>query len=268
MLAPKIDPVALYLGPIEIRWYGLMYLLAFALAWILLSYQTRKSPFFTKDFRNDIVFYAGVGVIAGGRLGYALFYGLDYWKNHQDWFWPLRFWEPGMSFHGGLIGVLIAMAFLARRQGLSFLVLMDVVAPCVPLGLMCGRFANFINGELWGRVTDSAWGVVFQGAGYLPRHPSQLYEAFSEGLVLFAILFFAQKRGLKIGQMSGLFLLGYAIARICVEFFREPDPQYGYLAFGWLSMGQLLCMPMLIGGIWLWLRGRTKNSLKLTLQIA
>ena len=202
---------------------------------------------------DDMVFLALVGVILGGRLGYVLFYKPAEYLAH-----PLKIfaiWEGGMSFHGGLLGVMLATLFATRRYRIQFLTLLDFVAPLCPLGLAAGRLANFINGELWGRSTDLPWGMVFRGAGAMPRHPSQLYEFALEGLALFALLWWFSSKPRPVGQVSGLFLLGYGVFRFIAEFAREPDSFLGFLALG-LTMGQWLCVPMIIVGIWLLAWGR------------
>ena len=249
---PKIDPVALEIGPLAVRWYGLMYLAAFFQFWWLgrrriLSHPGLAKAGWTVPELDDLLFFGVLGVIVGGRLGEVLFYAPDYYLRH-----PLEIfavWRGGMSFHGGFLGVLAAMALYVRKTGRNWLDVTDFIAPLVPLGLASGRLGNFINGELWGKVTDMPWGVVFPTGGPLPRHPSQLYEAGLEGLVLFIILWWYASRRPPLGRVSGLFLLGYALARSFVEFFREPDAHIGYLAFGWLTMGQILCLPMIAAGL-------------------
>jgi phosphatidylglycerol:prolipoprotein diacylglycerol transferase len=246
LVHPQIDPVAFSIGPLAVRWYGLMYLAGFAAAWGLGVWriQRGRAPVGRAQF-EEMVFYALLGVILGGRLGYVLFY-----KPAEYLASPLKIfaiWEGGMSFHGGLIGVLLAMWILARRFRIHFLDLMDFVAPLCPLGLAAGRLANFINGELWGRVTEVPWGMVFRGAGPLPRHPSQLYQFALEGLALFFLLWWFSAKPRARGQVSGLFLLGYGVFRFAAEFAREPDAFLGFLALG-LTMGQWLCLPMIVAG--------------------
>lgn len=251
---PGWDPVALQIGPLAIRWYGLMYLVAFGLFYWLgrirlqRSFYGARTGLGPKDL-EDLLFYGVIGVIVGGRLGYVLFYKPGYFLSH-----PLEVfavWTGGMSFHGGLIGVLLACAYFARRRDIHFLDLMDFVAPLVPTGLAAVRFANFINGELWGRVTDLPWGMVFRDApGGLPRHPSQLYQVAGEGLALFVLLWWYSARPRSRGAVSGAFLVGYAVFRFAAEFAREPDAFLG-LVLGPFSMGQLLCVPMLVAGLWL-----------------
>ncbi len=246
MTYPQIDPVALSLGPLSIHWYGLMYLLAFAFVWLLGRFRANRSDWQANQF-DDLLFYGAIGVIIGGRLGYALFYDLP--ASLANPLSLLKIWQGGMSFHGGLLGVLVAFWYFGRKTGKRFFEVSDFIAPLVPIGLMLGRIGNFINGELWGRVSDVPWAMVFPGAGPLPRHPSQLYQAALEGLLLFIILWFYSAKPRPRAAVSGLFLLGYGVFRFIVEFVRVPDPQYGYLAFGWLTMGQILCLPMILGGI-------------------
>ena len=246
---PDIDPIAFAIGPLAVRWYGLMYLAGFAAAWWLGSRRISHghAPIERAQF-DDLIFFAIAGVILGGRLGYVLFYKPAHFAVN-----PLEvfaIWQGGMSFHGGLLGVMAAMWFVARRHKVDYLRLMDFVAPLCPLGLAAGRLANFINGELWGRVTDLPWGMVFRGAGPLPRHPSQLYQFALEGLALFVLLWWFSSKPRPRGQVSGLFLLGYGVFRFIAEFGREPDAYLGLLALG-LSMGQWLCIPMIGIGVWL-----------------
>ena len=253
LVHPNIDPVAFSIGPLAVRWYGLMYLAGFAAAWWLGLRRIEGgknaglAPVTRQQF-DDMLFLAVIGVILGGRFGYVLFYKPAEYLAH-----PLKIfavWEGGMSFHGGLLGVMLAMAFAAWRHKIGYLRLMDFVAPLCPLGLAAGRMGNFLNGELWGRATDLPWGMVFRGAGDAPRHPSQLYEFALEGLALFALLWWFSAKPRPTGQVSGLFLLGYGAFRFIAEFGREPDSFLGFLALG-LTMGQWLCLPMIAGGIWL-----------------
>jgi phosphatidylglycerol:prolipoprotein diacylglycerol transferase len=244
---PNFDPVAFHVFSWPVYWYGLMYLVGFMLGWAVLALRTRYSPRgFTQDQISDIVFYTAMGAIIGGRLGYMLFYDWHVWFSN-----PLlifQTWKGGMSFHGGLLGVVVAMVFLARKTHKPFLVLTDFISPVVPLGLGAGRIGNFINGELWGRVTDSPLGMVFPNGGPLPRHPSQLYEFTMEGVILFLILFLFSWKPRPVGAVSGLFALLYGIFRCIAEFFREPDVQIGYL-FGGMTEGQLLSLPLILVGI-------------------
>jgi len=258
---PTIDPVAVAIGPLKVHWYGLMYLVGFAAAWALGRWRASRSGFgWTADMVDDVVFYCVIGTIAGGRLGYMLFYGFDQLlANPLN---ILRVWEGGMSFHGGLIGVLIAIGLFARKHRLHFFQVGDFVAPLVPLGLLAGRIGNFINGELWGHTTSLPWGMrlpcdrfpeycigLAAGAQWsLPVHASQLYEAALEGLVLFVVLWWFSSRPRPMMAVSGLFLLLYGLFRFAVELIRQPDAHIGYLAFDWLTMGQLLTLPMILAG--------------------
>jgi phosphatidylglycerol:prolipoprotein diacylglycerol transferase len=228
-----------------------MYLLGFAAAWGLARYRaSRPGSEWDAQQVSDLIFYGALGVILGGRIGYVLFYNFNAFL--EDPLMLVRIWEGGMSFHGGLIGVLLAMVVFARRFNKTFFQVTDFIAPLIPPGLFFGRIGNFINGELWGRVTDVPWAVVFPQAGNVPRHPSQLYQAFLEGLVLFAILWWFSSKPRPTMAVSGLFLLGYGTARFIVEFFRAPDPHLGFIAFGWMTMGQLLSLPMMIiGGLFM-----------------
>lgn len=258
---PVIDPIALQLGPLAIHWYGLTYLAAFGLFMGLGFRRLRHEPFasvhepapWTRRDVEDILFLGVLGVVAGGRLGYCLFYKPAYYLAH-----PLEIlavWQGGMSFHGGLIGVLLAMVWYARSRRRPWLQVMDFVAPCVPTGLAAGRVGNFINGELWGRVADPSlpWGMVFRGAGDLPRHPSQVYQFLLEGLLLFVLLWIYARKPRAPGQVAAAFTVGYGVFRFMAEFFREPDAHLGLLSLG-MSMGQWLCVPMVLGGmaVWLW----------------
>jgi phosphatidylglycerol---prolipoprotein diacylglyceryl transferase len=247
LVHPGFNPVALQLGPIAIRWYGLMYLLGFTLAFLLGRHRiaTRPdAPWNAKEF-EDALFYGILGVVLGGRLGYVLFYKFSDYLHA-----PLKIfavWEGGMSFHGGMLGVIVALWLYARSRGTTLLAIGDFVAPLVPLGLGAGRIGNFINAELWGRPADVPWAMVFPGVDNLPRHPSQLYEFGLEGVVLFAILWIYSSKPRPRGAVSGLFLLAYGVIRFGVELTREPDSFLGYLAFG-LTMGQWLSLPMILVG--------------------
>ena len=251
---PQIDPVAIAIGPLKIHWYGLMYLIGIGGAWWLASRRmARFAPEWNRDKLSDLVFWEALGVILGGRLGYVLFYDLGAYL--ADPAKILRVWEGGMSFHGGLIGVLLATWLFARRNGKPFFALMDFIAPLVPIGLGAGRIGNFINAELWGKATDLPWAMIFPtDPAQLPRHPSQLYQFALEGLALFIILWLYTRKPRPMMAVSGLFALCYGIFRFIVEFVRVPDAQLGYLAFGWLTMGQLLCIPMILigAGLMLW----------------
>lgn len=259
---PAIDPVAFRLGPLQVHWYGLMYLAGFAAGgWLGVRRARRPGSGWRPEEVWDLLFYIALGVVLGGRLGYVLFYNLPYYLGRP---WELLYvWTGGMSFHGGLVGVIAAMWLFARRTDRRFLQVGDFVAPLCPLGLGAGRIGNFINQELWGKVTDVPWGVVFSTGGPLPRHPSQLYEAFLEGLVLFSIVWWYSHRPRPVGAVSGLFLVCYSTFRFVVEFVRVPDPQLGYLAFGWVTMGQVLSLPMLGIGLWLlWRSGRRAEDVR------
>jgi phosphatidylglycerol---prolipoprotein diacylglyceryl transferase len=245
---PQFDPVALQIGPVAIRWYGLMYLAGFALIWLAGRYRIRTAPggvWGARDF-DDALFYGILGAIVGGRLGYVLFYQLAEFAAEP---WRIVYvWEGGMSFHGGLVGVIVAMAWFATRGGHDWLRVTDFFAPLVPLGLATGRIGNFLNGELWGRPTDVPWAMVFPHVDAVPRHPSQLYQFALEGLVLFAVLWWYSSRPRPRAAVSGAFLLGYGVLRFGVEFTREPDAFLGLLALG-LTMGQWLSVPMMAAGI-------------------
>jgi phosphatidylglycerol:prolipoprotein diacylglycerol transferase len=258
---PEIDPVALSLGPLKIHWYGLMYLVAFAAFWALGRWRaSRPGSGWTAQMVDDALFYGVVGVIVGGRLGYMLFYGFD--QILADPLNLFKVWQGGMAFHGGLLGVLIAMWLFARRHGRRFFEITDFIAPLVPAGLLAGRIGNFINAELWGHATTLPWGmqvpclrVPEQCAGLTledlspPLHPSQLYEAGLEGLALFLIVWVFSSRPRPTMAVSGLFLLCYGVFRFGVEFVRVPDTQLGYLDFDWLTMGQVLSLPMMAFGV-------------------
>ncbi|MCW9027399.1 MAG: prolipoprotein diacylglyceryl transferase [Kangiella sp.] len=250
MNLPTIDPIIFEIGPIALRWYGLMYLLGFITAWVLGNYRaTRPNSGWTKDQVADFLFYAFIGVIIGGRIGYVLFYGLEWWK--QDFWYLFKIWEGGMSFHGGMLGVAGGAWYFARKSKKSFFEVTDFIIPLVPLGLMFGRIGNFINGELWGREASADFflGMRFPGDQLgLLRHPSQLYEALFEGLVLFIILWFYSAKPRPRMAVSGLFLLGYGVARFSIEFFREPDAHLGEI-ISWLTMGQVLSAPMIVAGL-------------------
>ncbi len=247
MQFPKIDPVFFHLGPVEFRWYGLMYVVSFIVAYFLITLNVkRKGIALSKDDVADLVFYLALGVILGGRIGYILFYNLSYYMEH-----PLKIlavWEGGMSFHGGLVGTVLSTLYFVRKKKIAFFQLADLCVPVVPIGLGLGRLGNFINGELYGRVTGVPWGMVFPGGGIEPRHPSQLYEAILEGPVLFAILWLVQrKQNLPVGVVFWGFVALYGAFRFLVEFTREPDPQLGYILANF-SMGQMLSFPMFLLG--------------------
>lgn len=244
---PDINPIAVSIGPLTIYWYGLMYLFALLSAWGLCQMRARALQGWDANQVNDLIFYAAIGIVVGGRLGYMVFY------DTADVFslTTLKLWQGGMSFHGGLIGVLLAMVIFAKRFEKAYLTVTDFIAPIVPIGLAFGRLGNFINGELWGRPTDVPWAMVFNHVDALPRHPSQLYEFVLEGIVLSIILnVYAQKKPAPTA-LSAAFLLGYSIFRFLIEFTREPDAQLGYILFDWMTMGQLLCIPMFALGAYL-----------------
>jgi len=258
---PVIDPVALQIGPIAIRWYALAYVLGIIVGWrYARALAAQKLSPLTPAMLDDFVTWAVLGIVLGGRIGYVVFYNADYYLQHP--IEALYLWHGGMSFHGALIGVITAMALFARTRHIGFFHLTDVVAAVTPIGLFFGRIANFINGELFGRETDLPWGIVFPNGGPNPRHPSQLYEAILEGLVLFSVLAIVAWRykGLaRPGLLSGVFFIGYALCRIVVEFVREPDQQVGFL-IGGATMGQLLSLPMIAFGIaFIWLSRRPKR---------
>ncbi len=241
---PDIDPIAIALGPVKIRWYGLMYLAGFVAAWVLLRRRARTGRWrFDVNQVEVIIFYGVLGVIVGGRVGSMLFYNFD--SLVADPLSLLRVWEGGMSFHGGLLGVLVAMGLFARKHGFGFWQVVDFIAPVTPIGLGAGRIGNFINGELWGKATDVPWAFVVNGTA---RHASQLYEAALEGLVMFVILWIYSSRPRPTMAISGLFAVLYGGFRIAVEFVRLPDADIGYIAFGWLTMGQLLSLPLILVG--------------------
>jgi phosphatidylglycerol:prolipoprotein diacylglycerol transferase len=249
LIHPQLDPVAIHLGPLAIHWYGLMYLLGFTcFIWLgrLRLRQLARSGWDDK-FLDDLLFFGVLGVILGGRLGEVLFYNPGYYFLH-----PLKIlavWEGGMSFHGGFLGVLVAMAIFARGRKIVWLQLMDFIAPLVPLGLGAGRIGNFINGELWGRPTEVPWGMIFPYVDNLPRHPSQLYEFVLEGLALFALLWVYSGKPRAAGSVSGLFLVGYGSFRFLAEFTRNPDDGVFGLMTAGISMGQWLSLPMILSGI-------------------
>ncbi len=256
LVHPQFDPVALALGPLQIHWYGLTYLAAFGLFLFLAGRRVQQAQYaalgWTRRDVEDLLFYGVLGVVIGGRVGYALFYKPgQYLANPLE---ILMVWKGGMSFHGGLLGVIAALALFARQRGRGFLQVMDVVAPCVPTGLAAGRIGNFINGELWGRAADASlpWAMAFPQSGSLmPRHPSQLYQFALEGLLLFALLWIYARRPRATGQVAAAFVFGYGVLRFVAEYFREPDSFLGILALG-MSMGQWLCLPMIAGGAALW----------------
>ncbi len=259
---PAIDPVAFSIGPLAVHWYGLAYVAGILLGWMIARDLLKRPHLWpngqapaTLQQIDDFVLWAAIGVVAGGRLGYIFFY--DFASVAANPMRAIEVWNGGMSFHGGFIGATLAMVFFARKHQIRLWSLFDLVASVVPLGLFFGRIANFINGELWGRPADVPWAMAFPTGGPFPRHPSQLYEAALEGIVLLIVLqVLARAFGALAapGRITGIFVAGYAAARIFVEFFREPDVQIGYLFGGWLTMGMVLSLPMVLIGIWIFVR--------------
>jgi len=262
LVHPNFDPVAVQLGPVAIHWYGLMYVLGFLGVYLYWNYRIKHFPSHQSSKWNaerisDLVFYGALGAVIGGRLGYVLFYKPDYYLSN-----PLEIIfvnQGGMSFHGGLIGVLLVLYWFGRKMNLTFLQVGDFVGPAVPIGLFFGRMGNFINQELWGNATDVPWGMVFTTADELPRHPSMLYEAGLEGILLFVVLYYFARKPRPVGYLSGWFLVGYALSRMLVELVRVPDAHLNYLLFNWVTMGHVLSLPMLLGGIFLLIRARNSR---------
>ena len=244
---PQIDPVLVTLGPLKIHWYGLMYLVGFAGVWIL-GQRRAKLPWspIKPEAIEDLVTYGAIGVILGGRIGYILFYNFS--EFLKDPLILFKIWQGGMAFHGGMLGVFVAMWFFGKKQNCTMMQLTDIIAPLCPIGLGAGRIGNFINSELWGRPTDVPWAMVFPNGGPLPRHPSQLYEAFLEGVVLFIIVWTYSQKPRPTMAVTGLALFCYGCFRFFVEFFRMPDAHIGFLALDWLTMGQVLSTPMIVIG--------------------
>jgi len=267
LVHPQFDPVALQIGPLAIHWYGITYLVAFGLFIFLANQRLQQPQFlsvsesqhFDRQSVEDLLFYGAIGVVLGGRIGYCLFYKpFEYLSEPLEIF---AVWHGGMSFHGGMLGVIVAMAVFARNKKLPWLWITDFIAPCVPTGLVSGRVGNFINGELWGRVADPQlpWAMVFpQSGNFIPRHPSQIYQFLLEGLLLFVVLWWYAKKPRPIGCVSGVFLFGYGTLRFIAEYFREPDSFLGLLGGG-LSMGQWLCLPMILLGIGMFVISRRLN---------
>ena len=260
LIHPQFDPAAIRIGSFAIHWYGLMYLMAFAQFLLLGRLRIRSLQYqslgWTYKDLEDLLFAGVLGVVLGGRLGYTLFYQPGFYLAHP--LNILKLWEGGMSFHGGLLGVILAMLWFAHRHKTSFFVVSDLVAPLVPFGLAFGRLGNFINGELWGRPTDLPWAMIFPQVDSLPRHPSQIYQFLGEGILLGIILWIFSSKPRPLGQVSGLFLLGYGVCRFLAEFAREPDAFLGLLGLG-LSMGQWLSLPMIFFGFYLIVRPNTKK---------
>ncbi|MDK1374963.1 MULTISPECIES: prolipoprotein diacylglyceryl transferase [unclassified Sinorhizobium] len=261
---PEIDPVIFTIGPLAIHWYGLAYVAGILIGWVYArrivqnaALWRNETPAFNLTQLDDFLLWVAAGIVLGGRIGYILFYDLS--SVLQNPIRAIEIWNGGMSFHGGLLGTMLAMIIFARRNAIAVWSLFDVVAAVVPIGLFFGRLANFINGELWGRLSSVPWAIVFPTGGPFARHPSQLYEAALEGILLLLVLayFVYRRKALKVpGLVCGIFVCGYAASRIFVEFFREPDAQIGYLAGGWLTMGMVLSLPMALAGIWAIARAR------------
>ncbi|MBZ2189181.1 prolipoprotein diacylglyceryl transferase [Alcanivorax sp. JB21] len=249
MQYPDIDPVAISLFGLQIHWYGLMYLIGFVGAWLLCHHRSKQpGSLWSAQQVSDLVFFGAVGVILGGRIGYTLFYNFSGFL--ADPLSLVRLWQGGMSFHGGMIGVLLALWLFARKSGKRYFEVVDFGVPMVPLGLAAGRVGNFINGELWGRASDVPWAMIFPGDPLqISRHPSQLYQSLLEGVLLFVVLWLYSSRPRPLGAVTGLFGVGYGTCRIIAEFFREPDAHIGFIAFDWLTMGQILSLPMVVIGV-------------------
>lgn len=259
---PDINPIALNLGFIKIHWYGVAYVAGILLGWLCCQWVIKQKGFYLKREALDaFIPWATLGIIAGGRLGHVLFYGGDYYLDHPQEIFMI--WKPGMSFHGGLLGVIAAFYFFAKKHKIKVFEISDVIAVGVPIGIFFGRLANFVNAELVGRITNSPWGMVFPGAGPYPRHPSQLYEAGLEGILLFMLMLWGVKQApdkRPSGFLSGLFLTGYGVARFKVEVFREPEVYYGAMA-DYITYGQLLTLPLIVLGVYLMLRARHASKL-------
>ena len=247
MLYHNFDPVILQLGPVAIKWYGVSYIIGFFLAWLIGRKRVSSLDSWNTEVVTDLIFFCAWGVILGGRLGYWIFYGLD--RILVDPFEIFKIWHGGMSFHGGLIGVFIALYFLAKKYQKSFAEVCDFTAMITPVALFCGRIGNFINGGLYGRATDVPWAVIFPYSDGQPRHPSQLYEALLEGLILAIIMWYYTKKPKKPWNGSAVFLIGYGVGRFVVEFYRQPDSHMGFVLFDWMTQGQLLTIPMILIGL-------------------
>lgn len=255
---PNINPVAVDLGFFQVHWYGITYLVAFLVGWWLATIRAGKpNSGWTKDEIGDLIFYVVLGVIIGGKLGSALFY-----NTHSLFTDPLTALNPmhaGMSFHGGFLGVLAAFFWYAKNTDRSFFQVSDLIAPCIPIGLGFGRIGNFINGELWGRPTDMPWGMVFPHVDNLSRHPNQIYQFIGEGIILFGLIWWFSSRPRPRRVVSGMFCIGYGVYRVLIEFVREPDRELGFVAFDWVTMGQLLSIPMIAYGVYLMVTGYAMN---------
>jgi phosphatidylglycerol:prolipoprotein diacylglycerol transferase len=265
LIHPQFDPIAIALGPLKVHWYGLTYLAAFTLFYLLANFRAKRPPFvgagWDRQMVEDLLFFGVLGVVLGGRLGYVLFYKPTYYFSHPAEI--LAVWQGGMAFHGGLLGVMAAIAVFAKRQGKHFFEVSDLVVACVPVGLAAGRIGNFINGELWGRAADPSlpWAMIFPQSGSdLPRHPSQLYQFGLEGVLLFVLLWLYARKPRPLGAVSGAFLFGYGVFRFTAEYFREPDSFLGLLALN-MSMGQWLCVPMIVLGALFWV-GAKKDAFR------
>ena len=258
---PQIDPVALDVGFAKVHWYGLMYLFAFLVAWALGNYRARqKNSGWNKDEVSDVIFYGALGVVLGGRIGYILFYNFDKFLENPSII--IRIWEGGMSFHGGMLGVFLGLYLFARKTGRTFFQVSDFIAPMVPLGLGFGRLGNFINKELWGRPVDSAVPWAMDYGDHIARHPSSLYQALSEGLLLFIILFFYSRKPRPTMAVSGVFMTAYGCFRFITEFYRTPDAHLGFVMFHWMTKGQQLSVPMIIFGVTILLLAYKKQATK------
>lgn len=256
---PDINPIAFSIGPVAVHWYGLMYLLGFGLAWLLAHWRVKHFHLkWSAEQISDLIFFAALGTILGGRIGYMVFYNIH--ALIHDPISLVKIWQGGMSFHGGLLGVIIALYCFAKSRKKSFLAVLDFMSPLAPLGLAAGRIGNFINGELWGRPTQVPWAMIFPDADLQPRHPSQLYECGLEGFLLFIIVWWYARKPRPQGAIAAVFLMGYALCRLTVEFFRQPDSHLGFIALNWLTMGQLLSIPMFICGLLLYFYAREHHA--------